>query len=486
MADKDKKRLLSVGIDIGTTTTHLIISSLKFGNTAGPTQVSKLGITDKEILFQSPIHLTPLDREGAIDAQAVAALVQLNYAEAARILNFEPIETGAVIITGESAAKRNAEEVCQAISRFAGAFVVESAGANLESIFCARGSAAQAISKQEGINVLSLDIGGGTSNFALVQSGLITSVGAIAIGGRSVRFVDGRIEQISESAAGHSELIVGLMEKDCQSQLQMLADDFAAIILGICRGESDQNKAEIWLTEKFLVKEKPDLLLLSGGVAELMRTDQEQCNKDKNKHNDFGFYLAQTLKDQLDKGDLKYTLAENAIRATVLGAGMHTLQLTGSTIGCSDEDLPLRNLPLIKIDVSAIDVSAIGVSVNNVETIPIDIQSALALRAIDWSKKAVAISINGLQRNQLQYERVRRLAEVLADAQKALAACDPLVITVDQDIAMALNQLLKRLLPDKRIITLDGIVLEDGDYLDIGKPVNRLSDPNTRHFTRRL
>ncbi|MBU6450858.1 MAG: ethanolamine ammonia-lyase reactivating factor EutA [Cyanobacteria bacterium REEB67] len=483
----DRNRLLSVGIDIGTTTTHLVLSSLSFGNVARPTQINKLGIVDKEILFQSTIYETPLQSDGTIDAKAVSALIETIYKEAANQLgpdlDISLVQTGAVIITGESAAKRNAEAVCQAVAKFAGEFVVESAGANLESILCARGSGAQTLSKLEGIDVLSIDIGGGTSNIALIERGEITKVGALALGGRAIRFKDGRIEQVSEVAAQKlGRNLAGVLESESQQDLDRLARWMAAEILDVCKQQKEAGPeakiSSLWLTESNFPGHEIDRVIFSGGVAELMKEDRERrgkrddpegASKRANRFNDFGPYLARAINQALADSGITHSFAENAIRATVLGAGMHTLQLSGSTVGYGEDSLPLRNLPLLKIDVSE---SAL---------IPIYIQKILTLKEIDWQKENVAFALQGLSVGQLQYTRIKALAEQLALVAADLSAPNcPLVLTIDQDIAMALSQLLKRLLPDKRIITVDGITVEDGDYLDIGKPVNTLGDPNTR------
>jgi ethanolamine utilization protein EutA len=472
MSNED--RLLSVGIDIGTTTTHLVVTSLKFGNLARPTHIRQLGITDKEILFESAIYETPLCEDGRIDAVAVAQLMDRVYAEAALVANLDMsgVQTGAVIITGESARTRNAQAVLEQAAKLAGEFVVESAGPGLESILCARGSGAQAKSKEEGNTVLSLDIGGGTSNFALVEKGEIAATAAVSIGGRAIKFAQGKVSHLSDSCfllcqANGINLTTGAAVGDCQGELTALADFMAGLIVDLCCPQHKLPKdiEEIWLTPAMTLEKSPEVVMISGGVAALMQNQQN----DLNRHQDFGVYLARALNQTLRDRHVKFVLAANAIRATVLGAGMHTLQLTGSTIDFAYDSLPLRNLPLIKIDAA------------DQTNLVANIKRSIALKEIDWSQQPVALALTGLDPNQLQYARVKQLATSLAQAQEQMGAADPLVVTVDQDIAMALGQLLKRLVPDKRIISVDGVVVHDGDYLDIGKPIysNSLSDKGT-------
>ena len=125
------EQLLSVGIDIGTSTTQLVISRLTLENRAGPFSVPRIAIGEKEVLYRSAIHFTPLLSETAIDAEGVRAIVSEEYRKSG--FRQADISTGAVIITGETARKENARQVLAALSDFAGDFVVATAGPALES-----------------------------------------------------------------------------------------------------------------------------------------------------------------------------------------------------------------------------------------------------------------------------------------------------------------------------------------------------------------
>ena len=71
--------VLSTGIDIGTTTTHLIVSRLGICETGGFGVVPSVEITSKEILYKSPVYFTPLLENGDIDLQGVALRIQKEY-----------------------------------------------------------------------------------------------------------------------------------------------------------------------------------------------------------------------------------------------------------------------------------------------------------------------------------------------------------------------------------------------------------------------
>ena len=74
---KMAETLLSVGIDIGTSTTQLVFSKLYIENVAAGYSVPKMAITNKEIIYKSDIHFTPLKSATEIDADAVLKIILL-------------------------------------------------------------------------------------------------------------------------------------------------------------------------------------------------------------------------------------------------------------------------------------------------------------------------------------------------------------------------------------------------------------------------
>lgn len=72
----------------------------------------------------------------------------------------EMLRTGAVIITGETARKENANEVLEALSDLAGDFVVATAGPDLESVLSARGRAPTPCPRKSSTAIANVDIGG--------------------------------------------------------------------------------------------------------------------------------------------------------------------------------------------------------------------------------------------------------------------------------------------------------------------------------------
>ena len=200
--------LISVGLDVGTTTTQLVVSKLTAQNRASSFSVPRMEITDREILYQSPIHFTPLIRDERIDGEGIRKIVEKEYEKAG--ITPDTVDTGAVIITGETSRKENAESVLHALSQYAGDFVVATAGPDLESVLAAKGAGAVEAS-QKG-PVLHMDIGGGTSNLALCVDGKVVATGCLNVGGRLLKFDD----------RGHitytSPVLQDLPQKHCHSE----------------------------------------------------------------------------------------------------------------------------------------------------------------------------------------------------------------------------------------------------------------------------
>ena len=112
----------SVGIDIGTSTTQLIFSELTIENEASNYVVPRINIVDKKVTYRSKIYFTPLLDQKTIDAEKVKEIIEKEYQDAG--MKPEDLSTGAVIITGETARKQNANVVLDTLSNLAGDFVV--------------------------------------------------------------------------------------------------------------------------------------------------------------------------------------------------------------------------------------------------------------------------------------------------------------------------------------------------------------------------
>jgi len=181
-----EEEVLSVGIDIGTSTTQLVFSKLYIKNEASVASVPKINIVGKEIIYRSDIYFTPLISNTEIDADNIKKIIENEYAKAG--INYGEIQTGAVIITGETARKENASQILHLLSNIAGNFVVATAGPALESIIAGKGTGAEQLSKVNFKTVANLDIGGGTTNIAIFKDGNVIDTACLDVGGRLIKF----------------------------------------------------------------------------------------------------------------------------------------------------------------------------------------------------------------------------------------------------------------------------------------------------------
>ena len=99
--------LLSVGLDVGTTSTQLVVSRLRIENRAGSFAVPEMEIAEREILYKSPVHFTPLLHGELVDGEALRLIVDREYAAAG--ISKDQVDTGAIIITGETSRKESTE-----------------------------------------------------------------------------------------------------------------------------------------------------------------------------------------------------------------------------------------------------------------------------------------------------------------------------------------------------------------------------------------
>lgn len=435
------EHLCSVGLDVGTTTTQLIVSELTVENQAGAFAVPQMAITDRKILYKSPVLFTPLLGETLVDGPAIRELILREYEKAG--ISREQVDTGAVIITGESSRKENARSVLKSLSGFAGDFVVATAGPDLESVLAARGSGAAEESLHTGKTILHMDIGGGTSNLALIEDGQIIKTGCLNVGGRLLKLDNqGAITYRSPVLEGLTTLAV--RDIPTREQIFSLAE-LLVQALEMAAGLRPPTELLTRLTTQDTVVflcSKPAVLSFSGGVADCICESHPYL-----AFGDFGPELGQAIaRSRLCAGE--YRLGQHTIRATVIGAGCYSTQLSGSTVFYQNVTLPLKNLP-------------VAVFPQQQESLSDAINQALSL----FDGETPVLALPGLA--SPDYRQVKQLAlEIVRGLQER-----PVYICMEQDMAKALGQAICLLQPEKPCICLDGIRPERESYLDIGLPV---------------
>ncbi len=435
--------LQSVGLDVGTTTTQLIVSRLRVENRAGVFSVPQLAITDRQVLYQSPVYLTPLQGGKLVDGTALRNLVAKEYEKAG--ITRETVDTGAVIITGETSRKENARTVLENLSEFAGDFVVATAGPDLESVLAAKGAGAVSYSEATGQRVLHMDIGGGTSNLALVEEGKIVATGCLNVGGRLVKYgADGHIHYISPVLEGLCDLKIATKEAlRAVAQILVEALEMAAGL-----------RPEAELLDRLWTKENPrrgfpisgrTVISFSGGVADCIEN-----TPDWRAFGDLGPILGETIRESaLCRGE--YRLGEQTIRATVIGAGCHSAQLSGSTVFFRNVGFPFKNLPVVTVTEQE----------QNSADLP-----RIVSEKVSRQERDPVLWLPGME--SPNYEQVAALARDLVEG----FGTRPVFVAVEQDMAKALGQAMAlRLNGTAPCLCIDGIRLGEGDYLDVAAPV---------------
>lgn len=440
------ERLRSVGLDVGTTSTQMVVSELSIENRAGSFAVPEMAIESRKIRYKSPVYFTPLLGQDRVDAAALRRIVDAEY-EKAGITKAE-VDTGAIIITGETSRKENARAVLDALSDYAGDFVVATAGPDLESVLAAKGAGAVEFSERTGKTVLHMDIGGGTSNLALIQDGKIVATGCLNVGGRLLKMEpNGRLRYVSPVLDGLFEKKVG--DYVNQSEVEALAETLTQA-LEMAAGLREETPLLASLTTAEAGRITPPrgaVISFSGGVADCIETEQAW-----RAFGDMGPELGRAIrKSRLCAGE--YRLGEETIRATVIGAGSHSAQLSGSTVFYQNIAFPLKNLPVVKLT-------------EREQVLPMEKLPQLIRDRLSRQDTEAVLALPGMP--SPGYAEVARLAE------KLLAGLEGrrLVLALEQDMAKALGQQLAlRLGRDAPILCIDRVRLEEGSYLDVGAPV---------------
>src|ERR1700760_3588449 len=178
--EHDTLELVTVGVDIGSSTSHLLFARVLFER-HGHRASDRFVVVTRPVEGRSPILLTPSGPDGTIDAHRLAQFVRDCYAEAG--IAPSEVDSGAVILTGEAIKQRNARAIDEMIAGGSGRFVCATAGHRLECILAAHGSGATELNRRRGGRGLHVDIGGGTTKLALIEGGEVRSVAAVAVGG---------------------------------------------------------------------------------------------------------------------------------------------------------------------------------------------------------------------------------------------------------------------------------------------------------------
>jgi ethanolamine utilization protein EutA len=447
--------LHSAGLDVGSATSHLTISRVVFKR-RGAELSNRWVVVERTELYRSDVALTPYRTDGRIDAD----WLQDFFDDAYRRAGFTPsdVDTGVVIVTGEAANRPNAEELATRFAARAGSFMCVAAGPHYEALLAAHGSGAVTMSTDTTVPVLNVDIGGGTTKLSVVTSGAVLHTGAFSVGARLVAFDDaGRLTRVEPPGRlmldrlGSTAEVGDVLSAQLRDELAELMTEL--LLQVVLQKPRDPLLARLWVTDDLA----PELfsgigtITFSGGVSEYI------YGHDSKDYGDLGLRMGNALRRQLDvAGRASETLRPSqGIRATVLGAGQHSVQASGVTSFADEHALPAAGLKVVAARVDE----------------PAGLGQVLASTAkrfeLDGANPRVAYSLT--IHPPIDYRMLRRVAEEVAFAAEPDR---PLFVIVDADVAHALGRILRVELGwSAPLVVVDGVGVGDLDYVDIGRPL---------------
>ena len=462
--DVENVELTTVGIDIGSSTSHLMFARVHMQRLAQALS-SRFVVVRREVLWRSPVTLTPYLPDNRIDAEALESFIHAAYEQAG--IKRADIDTGAVILTGEALKRRNAKAIAELFADEGGRFVCASAGHHLEALMAAHGSGAVALS-QDGTVVLNVDIGGGTSKFALCRDGEVLETAAVAVGGRLVAHEDRRVTRVEGPAQEVASTLgtrVALGEELSPEAERQLVGVMADVLLDMVAGsDGGELGRRLLVTEPLtsLATLRADVITFSGGVAEYV------YDRERTDYGDLALALADTIRSAIASGRLGAEVVQppEGIRATVIGASQFSVQVSGNTVSLSDEAvLPMQNLPVLhpRVELAA-EIHA--------EDVAAAVHASAVRHGMEEGSAPVALSLKW--EGEPLYRRLRSLADGLAAGMAPwVRAGHPVVVLLDGDIGSSLGHILRdEVRLPVPVVCLDGLALQELDYVDIGELIS--------------
>lgn len=459
----DNVEFTTVGVDVGSSTSHLMFAKVHLQRLAESLS-SRFVVVGREVIWQSPILLTPYRSNHTIDSDGLAAFIENAYKSAG--LERADIDSGAVILTGEALKRTNARAIAELFAAESGKFVCASAGHNMEALMAAHGSGAVELSRKEHKTFLNIDIGGGTTKFALVHGGCLLESAAISVGGRLVAFgqdgklirIEDPIRRLAEVAGIELKLHVKLSSGDREKLVKTMVD---VLVSSIARDDPDDLIGDLMLTSALPSDIPIDAVTFSGGVSEYI------FGKETQDYGDLGTDIAEAVKKALQDKRIIYPVYDpgQGIRATVVGASQFTVQVSGNTIHISrPEVLPIRNVPVIKLN---------SVLSGDIDPSHVTGEISKSLNRLDINAEETTVALAFSWDGEPSYQRLFNLAKGIHDGLGvSLAAGNTLIMVMEGDIAKIMGNLLKKefnVMGD--IVSLDGVQLHEFDYIDIGELV---------------
>ncbi len=446
--------LTSVGIDIGSSTSHLMFSQLRVGYPSFHRRRPE--VLDRKVIGRSPIILTPFSGDWNIEPEPLKDLIDSTFRAAG--LRREEIDTGAVIITGEAARRDNARRIAELFADQAGRFVCATAGPRLETVLAAHGSGTVARSREEGSALLNVDLGGGTTKVSFVRKGKIEETTVLNLGARLVAY-DERGSLVRLERAGNRllkdlgyEIKIG--DRIGEEIRERLASSMAGLLFDVLAGKPPAWK-EVFVTPPMGGLPQVDGILFSGGVSEYI------YQRERAVFGDLGPLLGKEVREQAQKREYRILDSSEGIRATVIGASQYSVQLSGETIFIPQRaGLPLHNLRVLIVQVSWQS--------------PVAERSEKAIKntlgGLDLEVKGMPFALVFSSPPFLGYGAAQELAKGIRQALLAMPPEDrPRMLVFEQNVGRVVGEMLP---PELALPCVDEISLSELDFIDVGEVVD--------------
>ena len=453
---EDEIRLTSVGVDIGSSTSHLVFSRLTLERLD-----NRYVVAERKVLHESEVLLTPYSADSTIDAGALGDFIDAQY-HLARV-DPKSIDTGALILTGVAVRRANARAIAELFAAQAGKFVSVSAGDALEATLAAYGSGAVARSIRDSARVMNVDIGGGTSKIAVCEGGEIVELTALDVGARVVSFdAAGRVNRIEEAARRFAEetgVSLELGSRPDPGGLERMVERMAdRLFEAMSRSTLEARTAALVRLEPLRNERRPDVVTFSGGVSEYL------YGRETRAFGDLGVPLARAVLERVRPWGARVERSDEGLRATVIGASQYTIQVSGGTIFVEPQGvLPLRNVPVIApelpLDGESVDARRIALAVST------------ALRRLDLESGERPAALCYRWRESASFARLDGFCRGIVSGFGALLERGlPLVLVGDGDIGGLVGiHCVEQLRLPNPVVSIDGIALREFDFVDIGQ-----------------
>ncbi len=446
--------LTSVGIDIGSSTSHLMFSRLLIGY---PSVLQRKPVVlERNVIARSRILLTPFTGDWNIEAEPLKDLVNATFKNAG--LTREEIDTGAVIITGEAARRDNARKIAELFADDAGRFVCATAGPALETVMAAHGSGAVARSRDEGLTILNIDVGGGTTKISVIESGRIRRTAALNIGARLVAYDNTdavvRLEKGGRRVLADLGFSLGIGAKIDGGLRARVAARMAHVLFdAVAAGKAPWE--DFFVASPLGELARIDGILFSGGVSEYI------YGREATAFGDLGPQLGREIRKEAERRGFAVLETGEGIRATVIGASQYTVQLSGETIFVPESmKLPVRNL--------------------RVFVVPVDWEFPVAERAERAAKKVLGERDPEVRGSPfvlafssppfIGYGAAQELARGIDHALSSLSPEDrPVALVFAQNIGRFVGGMLAA---NWNLPCIDEVGLSELDFIDVGEVVD--------------